>query len=69
MRDGHLVSRQSDFIIYSVEAEFIDRVVAQYGPCTSSYLLPRTLMLTERFKRRNWALSFRDRRLSKCQNG
>lgn len=36
MRDGHLVSRQSDFIIYSVEAEFMDRVVAQYGPCTSS---------------------------------
>ena len=31
--DGHAVSRSSDFIIYSVEAEFIDRVVAQYGPC------------------------------------
>ncbi|KAI5118747.1 hypothetical protein M0805_008147 [Coniferiporia weirii] len=30
--DGHHVSRTSDFIIYSVEAEFIDRVVAQYGP-------------------------------------
>jgi prephenate dehydrogenase (NADP+) len=32
-RDGHLVSRRSDFIIYSVEAEFIERVVAEYGPC------------------------------------
>ncbi|KLO10768.1 Prephenate dehydrogenase [Schizopora paradoxa] len=32
--DGHLVSRSSDFIVYSVEAEFIDRVVAQYGPST-----------------------------------
>ncbi|KAJ3565397.1 hypothetical protein NP233_g7659 [Leucocoprinus birnbaumii] len=32
--DGHAVSRSSDYIIYSVEAEFIDRVVAQYGPST-----------------------------------
>ena len=31
--DGHHVSRTSDFIMYSVEAEFIDNVVAQYGPC------------------------------------
>ena len=33
LRDGHQVSRTSDFIIYSVEAEYIDRVVAEYGPC------------------------------------
>ena len=33
LRDGHLVSRSADFIMYSVEAEFIDNVVAQYGPC------------------------------------
>ena len=33
LRDGHQVSRTSDFIIYSVEAEFIGRVVAQFGPC------------------------------------
>ncbi|KAJ6531347.1 prephenate dehydrogenase [Mycena capillaripes] len=32
--DGHGVARSSDFIMYSVEAEFIDRVVAQYGPST-----------------------------------
>ncbi|KAF8325427.1 prephenate dehydrogenase [Cantharellus anzutake] len=32
--DGHLVSRQADLIIYSVEAEFIDAVVAQFGPST-----------------------------------
>ncbi|KAJ5666214.1 uncharacterized protein N7477_008662 [Penicillium maclennaniae] len=32
--NGHLVSRLSDFIIYSVEAGVIDRVVAQYGPST-----------------------------------
>jgi len=32
--DGHYVSRASDFIMYSVEAEFIDPVVAQYGPST-----------------------------------
>jgi prephenate dehydrogenase (NADP+) len=32
-RNGHAVSRQSDFIIYSVEAENIDKVVAEYGPC------------------------------------
>ena len=34
MRDGYLVSRESDFIIYSVEAEYLDAVVKQYGPCT-----------------------------------
>ncbi|KAH7910192.1 hypothetical protein BJ138DRAFT_1088132 [Hygrophoropsis aurantiaca] len=32
--DGHAVSRISDFIMYSVEAEHIDRVVSQYGPST-----------------------------------
>ncbi|OAQ24228.1 Prephenate dehydrogenase [Linnemannia elongata AG-77] len=34
MKDGHLVSRQSDWILYSVPAEFIDSVVATYGPST-----------------------------------
>ncbi|GJN89962.1 hypothetical protein Rhopal_002951-T1 [Rhodotorula paludigena] len=34
LRDGHLVSRESDFIIYSVEAAFLDQVVKQYGPST-----------------------------------
>ncbi|CAG8663880.1 7539_t:CDS:10 [Cetraspora pellucida] len=32
LRDGHAVSRRCDFIIYSIEAENIDRVVAEYGP-------------------------------------
>lgn len=32
--DGHLVSRCSDYIIYSVPAEAIDSVVAKYGPST-----------------------------------
>ncbi|KAI9591944.1 hypothetical protein BDF19DRAFT_492277 [Syncephalis fuscata] len=34
LRDGHEVARRSDFIIYSVEAELIAQVVAQYGPST-----------------------------------
>ncbi|BFZ59532.1 prephenate dehydrogenase (NADP(+)) [Saitoella coloradoensis] len=34
LQNGHLVSRRSDFIMYSVEAEYIDRVVAMYGPST-----------------------------------
>ncbi|KAG9299585.1 hypothetical protein G9A89_020756 [Geosiphon pyriformis] len=34
LRDGHAVSRRSDFIIYSVEAENIDKVVGLYGPST-----------------------------------
>ena len=34
LRDGHLVSRSSDYILYSVEAEYIDAVVALYGPST-----------------------------------
>ncbi|KAJ3411030.1 prephenate dehydrogenase (NADP(+)) [Chytridiales sp. JEL 0842] len=34
LRDGHYVSRQCDFIIYSVEAAYIGAVVAQYGPST-----------------------------------
>ncbi|KAK5627571.1 hypothetical protein RRF57_003287 [Xylaria bambusicola] len=33
LRNGHLVSRASDYIIYSVEAAVIGRVVAEYGPC------------------------------------
>lgn len=33
VQDGHAVSRTADYIIYSVEAEYIDAVVAQYGPC------------------------------------
>ena len=37
--NGHHVSRTSDFIIYSVEAEFIDRVVAEYGPCAYSKMI------------------------------
>ncbi|KAJ7074139.1 hypothetical protein C8F01DRAFT_970209 [Mycena amicta] len=32
--DGHAVSRSSDFIMYAVEAEFIEKVVAEYGPST-----------------------------------
>ncbi|KAL2004415.1 hypothetical protein VTN02DRAFT_26 [Thermoascus thermophilus] len=32
--NGHLVSRISDFIIYSVEAGAIDKIVAEYGPST-----------------------------------
>ncbi|KAH9899020.1 prephenate dehydrogenase [Xylariomycetidae sp. FL2044] len=34
LRNGHLVSRASDYTIYSVEAAAIDRVVAEYGPST-----------------------------------
>lgn len=34
MKDGHDVSRSSDFIIYSVEAESIGKVVKEYGPST-----------------------------------
>ncbi|KAI8050864.1 hypothetical protein BDF22DRAFT_646034 [Syncephalis plumigaleata] len=34
LRDGHEVARRSDFIIYSVEAELIAKVVAQYGAST-----------------------------------
>jgi hypothetical protein len=37
MHDGHAVSRSSDFIVYSVEAEFIDKVVAEFGPCESTF--------------------------------
>ncbi|GAB7351385.1 hypothetical protein MBLNU459_g2063t2 [Dothideomycetes sp. NU459] len=33
-KNGHYVSRSSDYIIYSVEAKNIDAVVAAYGPST-----------------------------------
>ncbi|KAK7206131.1 hypothetical protein BZA70DRAFT_255881 [Myxozyma melibiosi] len=33
-KNGHYVSRLSDYIIYSVEAENIDKIVAAYGPST-----------------------------------
>lgn len=34
MSNGHLVSRSSDWVMYSVEAKQIDAVVAQFGPST-----------------------------------
>ncbi|CCO29071.1 prephenate dehydrogenase (NADP+) [Rhizoctonia solani AG-1 IB] len=34
MRDGHRVSRTADWIMYAVEAQFMDKVVAEYGPST-----------------------------------
>ncbi|KAJ1565530.1 prephenate dehydrogenase (NADP(+)), partial [Nowakowskiella sp. JEL0078] len=34
LEDGHAVSRRSDFILYSVEAASIDKVVKQFGPST-----------------------------------
>ena len=37
--DGCAVSRSSDFILYSVEAEAINRVVELYGPCMSLFLV------------------------------
>jgi len=46
MRDGHAVSRSSDFIVYSVEAEFIEDVVSQYGPCASFDFTIRQKVLT-----------------------
>lgn len=32
VKNGHFVARQADYIIYSVEASNIDKVVQQYGP-------------------------------------
>lgn len=34
LRNGHFVSRISDYIIYSVEAENIEKIVSIYGPST-----------------------------------
>ncbi|ODV87156.1 hypothetical protein CANARDRAFT_26578 [[Candida] arabinofermentans NRRL YB-2248] len=34
VRNGHLVSRKADYIIYSVEAENINKIVSIYGPST-----------------------------------
>jgi prephenate dehydrogenase (NADP+) len=34
MPNGHLVSRSSDWIIYSVPAEVIGKIVAEFGPST-----------------------------------
>src|SRR5690349_11671948 len=45
MKDGHLVSRQSDWILYSVPAEFIDSVVATYGPCKSAQSVVSLLLI------------------------
>ncbi|KAL9092572.1 MAG: hypothetical protein Q9165_004376 [Trypethelium subeluteriae] len=36
--NGHSVVWVSDYIIYSVEAENIDAVVAEYGPCKFQFL-------------------------------
>lgn len=40
MRNGHLVSRASDWIMYSVEAAAIAKVVAEYGPCMKLPAVP-----------------------------
>jgi len=51
LRDGHLVSRIADYIIYSVEAEYIDRVVEEFGPCELQSIEPvasKTKLLYER---------------------
>jgi len=48
MPDGHAVARSSDFIVFSVEAEFIEKVVAEYGPCALLLLL-LTLFSTRNF--------------------
>ena len=45
MRDGHAVARSSDFIIYSVEAGSIDKVVAEYGPCMLNLTYALTFFL------------------------
>ncbi|KAF8624194.1 hypothetical protein AX17_007183 [Amanita inopinata Kibby_2008] len=37
--DGHGVSQESDFIIYSVEAEYIEKVVQQYGLSTKHHAI------------------------------
>ncbi|CAE6473033.1 unnamed protein product [Rhizoctonia solani] len=34
LRDGHRVSRTADWVMYAVEAQFMDKVVAEYGPST-----------------------------------
>ncbi|CED85603.1 prephenate dehydrogenase [Phaffia rhodozyma] len=34
LSSGHLVSRLCDFVLYSVEAAFMDKVVAEFGPST-----------------------------------
>ncbi|CAE6437494.1 unnamed protein product [Rhizoctonia solani] len=34
LRDGHRVSRTADWIMYAVEAQFMDKVVGEYGPST-----------------------------------
>lgn len=33
LRNGHLVSRISDLVIYSVEAAYLNAAVETYGPC------------------------------------
>ena len=43
MQNGHLVSRCSDFIIYSVEAKNIDAVVKAFGPCMKFVLIEKAL--------------------------
>lgn len=49
MKDGHLVSRQSDWILYSVPAEFIDSVVSTYGPCKFIYDVVLSLVIYSSF--------------------
>lgn len=47
LRNGHLVSRASDYIIYSVEAASIGKVVAQFGPCVFLSVSARKLCFSQ----------------------
>jgi len=47
VENGHLVSRRSDFIIYSVEAEYVDEVVKSYGPCIAHRRGRRLIVATK----------------------
>jgi hypothetical protein len=70
MQNGHLVSRCSDYIIYSVEAKNIDAVVKAFGPCMLILLLltvPTTD--TSAYSYQGWRYSWRTDIMQSPRNG
>lgn len=57
-KNGHLVSRTSDWIVYNVPAEYIEDAVREYGHCESRKCAPLWCgMLMLGLQRPRWELS------------
>ena len=55
VENGHLVSRRSDVIIYSVEAEYIEQVVKTYASCITLRFFSSAKDSDKIWRHRQWS--------------